>query len=130
MNIVPLFAAILFSVLGVYICYDYRRFNKNAIKTQGKIISYDEYFSKDNDNLKRKMYRPYFEVTVNKQTYSVKSKTSFHSKVIPIGQYTDVLYQKGDEKNARIANSNGVGLGFLFIGLSIPAYYFGLFHEL
>ena len=127
MNIIPLFGGVVFSLLGVYICYDYRRFNNNAIKTKGKILRYDEYLSKGTDNIKRKMYRPSFELRVDGETYEVKSKTSFHSKIIPVGQNTDVLYKKGDEVNARLAKGNGQALGFLFIGLSIPAYYFGLF---
>lgn len=128
MNIIPLFGGIIFSALGVYICYDYRRFDKNALKTKGRVIRYEEYFSKDTDNIKRKMYRPFFELTVNGSTYSVKSKSSFRSKIIPVGHHADVLYQEGDEENARLAKGHGEGLGILFIGLSLPAYYFGLFH--
>ena len=128
MNVIPLVGGLIFSGLGVYICYDYRRFNKNALKTTGKIISYDEYFSKDSDNIKRKAYRPNYQITVNGSTYVIKSKTSFHSTIIPVGHNADVLYQKGDETNARLAKGNGQGLGFLFIALSFPAYYFGLFH--
>jgi hypothetical protein len=128
MNIIPLFGGIVFSALGIYICYDYRRFNKNALKIKGRVLRYEEYISKGTDNIKRKMYRPFFELTVNGTTYDVKSKTSFRSKIIPVGHHADVLYQEGDEENARLAKGNGEGLGLLFIALSLPAYYFGLFH--
>lgn len=128
MNIVPLIGGVVFSALGLYICYDYQRFNKNALKTKGKIIGYDEYFSKNSDNIKRKVYRPNFQLTLDGKTYDVVSKTSFHSKIIPVGHFADVLYQKGDESNARLKKGNGQGLGFIFLSLSIPAYYFGLFH--
>lgn len=128
MNIIPLFGGVIFSALGIYVCYDYRRFNKNALKIKGRVLRYEEYIAKDTDNIKRKVYRPFFEFTVNGSTYVVKSKTSFHSKIIPVDHYADVLYHKGDEENARLAEGNGAGLGILFIALSLPAYYFGLFH--
>lgn len=128
MNVIPLFGGIVFSALGIYICYDYRRFNKNALKIKGRVLGYEEYISKDSNNIKIKMYRPSFELTVNGTTYDVKSKTSFRSKIIPVGHHADVLYQEGDEENARLAKGNGEGLGILFLGLSLPAYYFGLFH--
>lgn len=126
MNIVPLIAGIVFAGLGSYIFFDYYRFNQKALKSQGKILRYDEYQSKDSDNRKRTMYRPSFEFLLNGITYEVKSKTSFSSHIIPIGQSTEILYLKGDEENARLAQGNGYGLGILFIGLSIPAIYIGL----
>lgn len=126
MNIVPLIAGIVFGGLGSYILFDYYRFNQKALKSQGKILRYDEHQSKDSDNRKRTMYRPSFEFLLNGITYEVKSKTSFSSHVIPIGQSTEILYLKGDEENARLAQGNGYGLGILFIGLSIPAIYIGL----
>lgn len=129
MNIIPLFGGLVFSAVGVYICYDYQRFNKHAIKTKGKILRYEEYLSKGTDNVKRVKYRPCFEVTVNGKTYDIKSKTAFSSKIIPVGHHADVLYQAGDESNARLAKGNGRGMGMLFIGLSLPAFYFGLFHS-
>ena len=128
MNVIPLIGAIVFSGLGIYICYDYRRFNKNALKAKGRIVGYEEALSTGTDNIKRKVYRPNFELSVNRKIYHVKSKTSFHSKIIPVGHYVDVLYHDGDEENARLAKENGQGLGILFLGLSLPAYYFGLFH--
>ena len=127
MNVIPLIAGTVFGGLGLYVIYDYYRFNKNALKAQGKILRYDEYQSKDNDNRKRTMYRPSFEFSVNGKSYEVKSSTSFGSHIIPIGQQTDILYQPGHEANARLAQGNGFGLGILFVGLSIPALYFGLF---
>ncbi|WP_339723412.1 DUF3592 domain-containing protein [uncultured Paraglaciecola sp.] len=127
MNIIPLIGGAIFAALGAYIIYDYQRFNKNAIKAKGRILRYDEYFSKGAGNYKRKMFRPIFELTVKGKRYEVKSKTSFHSKIIPVGQNTDLLYQQGDEENARLAKGNDYGLGLLFIALSIPAFYFGLF---
>jgi hypothetical protein len=126
MNIVLLIAGIVFGGLGSYIFFDYYRFNQKALKSQGKILRYDEYQSKDSDNRKRTMYRPSFEFLLNGITYEVKSKTSFSSQIIPIGQSTEILYIKGDEENARLAQGNGYGLGILFIGLSIPAIYIGL----
>jgi hypothetical protein len=126
MNIVLLIAGIVFGGLGSYIFFDYYRFNQKALKSQGKILRYDEYQSKDSDNRKRTMYRPSFEFLLNGITYEVKSKTSFSSHIIPIGQSTEILYIKGDEENARLAQGNGYGLGILFIGLSIPAIYIGL----
>ena len=127
MNVIPLIAAIIFSLLGLYICFDYYRFNNNALKTQGKIIGYEEYLSKDTNNYKRKMYRPIFEYSVGGNVFEIKSKTSFRHKIIPQGHPAVVLYNKNDEANARLAKGNGAGLGVLFIGLSIPAYYIGLF---
>ncbi len=127
MNIVPLIAGFAFGVLGSYILFDYWRFNQKALKTLGKILRYDEYQSKDSDNRKQTMYKPIFQFSVNGITYEVKSKTSFNSKVIPIGQHTDILYHKGNEANARLAKDNGFGLGILFIGLSLPAIYIGLY---
>jgi hypothetical protein len=124
-NIIPMVGGIIFGCLGLFIFYDYWRFNKNAVKAQGKVLWYDQYQSKDNDGRKSTKYRPSFEFEVNGHTYQIKSKTSFSSQVIPIGQYTDVLYQKGDEDNARLAKGNGYGLGILFIFLSLPALYFG-----
>jgi hypothetical protein len=126
MNIVPLIAGIVFGGLGSYIFFDYYRFNQKALKSQGEILRYDEYQSKDSDNRKRTMYRPSFEFLLNGITYEVKSKTAFSSHIIPIGQSTEILYLKGDEENARLAQGNGYGLGILFIGLSIPAIYIGL----
>ena len=128
MEIIPLFGGIVFSGVGIYVCYDYRRFNQSAIKAKGKVLGYEEYINKESDGSKVKMYRPLFEYSVNGANYEVKSKTSFHYKAIPIGRNVDVLYQQGDEQNARLAKGNGAGLGILFIALSIPAYYFGLFH--
>lgn len=116
MNIVPLIAGFVFGILGGDILFDYWRFNQKALKTQGKILRYEEYQSKDSDNPKQTMYRPSFEFSLNGITYEVKSITSFNSKVISIGQHTDILYHKG----------NGFGLGILFIGLSLPAIYIGL----
>jgi len=126
MNIIPVIAGIVFGGVGSYILFDYYRFNKKALKAQGKILRYDEYQSKDNDNRKRTMYRPSFEFSLDGITYEVKSKTSFSSHIIPIGQSTEILYLKGNEDNARLAQGNGYGLGLLFIGLSIPAIYIGL----
>jgi len=126
MNIVPVIAGFVFGGVGSYILFDYYRFNKKALKAQGKILRYDEYQSKDNDNRKRTMYRPSFEFSLDGITYEVKSKTSFSSHIIPIGQSTEILYLKGNEDNARLAQGNGYGLGLLFIGLSIPAIYIGL----
>ncbi|WP_108946082.1 DUF3592 domain-containing protein [Shewanella halifaxensis] len=126
MNFIPLIAAIIFSLVGLYICFDYYRFNHNAIKTQGKIISYEEYMSKDTDNYKRKMYRPIFEYSAGGNVFEIRSKTSFSRKIIPEGHPAVVLYQKNDEANARLEKGNGIGLGVLFIGISIPAYYIGL----
>ena len=111
MNIIPLFGGIVFCLIGLFIFYDYYRFNKNALKVQGKILRYDEYQSKDNDGRKRTKYRPSFEFSVNGNAYEVKSKTSFSSQVIPVGQIADVLYQKGYETNARLVKGNGYGLG-------------------
>ncbi|PSV57280.1 DUF3592 domain-containing protein [Photobacterium sp. GB-3] len=127
MNIVPLIAGFVFGVLGSYILFDYWRFNQNALKTKGKILRYYEYQSKDSDNSKQTMYRPSFEFSLNGITYEVQSKTSFNSKIIPISQNTDILYHKGNEANARLAKGNGFRLGILFIGLSIPAIYIGLY---
>ncbi|MCG3866107.1 MULTISPECIES: DUF3592 domain-containing protein [unclassified Photobacterium] len=127
MNIVPLIAGYVFGVLGSYILFDYWRFNQKALKTKGKILRYYEYQSKDSDNSKQTMYRPSFEFSLNGITYEVQSKTSFNSKIIPIGQNTDILYHKGNEANARLAKGNGFRLGILFIGLSIPAIYIGLY---
>lgn len=127
MNIVPLIAGGAFGCLGLFIFYDYFRFNKSALKAQGNILRYDEYESKDTDGHKSKKYRPSFEFSVNGNTYEVKSKTSFSSKIIPVGQNADVLYKQGDEENARLAKGNGYGLGILFIFLSLPAFYLGLF---
>ncbi|PSV34094.1 DUF3592 domain-containing protein [Photobacterium sp. GB-210] len=127
MNIVPLIAGFVFGVLGSYILFDYWRFNQKALKTKGKILRYYEYQSKDSDNSKQTMYRPSFEFSLNGITYEVQSKISFNSKIIPIGQNTDILYHKGNEANARLAKGNDFRLGILFIGLSIPAIYIGLY---
>jgi len=126
-NTIPLIAGIAFGGFGLFIFYDYYRFNKSALKAKGKVLRYDEYQSKDNDGRRSTKYRPSFEFSVNGNTYEVTSKTSFSSQVIPLGQNTDVLYQKGDEKNARLAKGNGYGLGILFVALSLPAFYLGLF---
>ncbi|MBU2952703.1 DUF3592 domain-containing protein [Marinobacter sp. F3R08] len=125
MNIVPFVAGIVFGCLGGYILFDYYRFNKKSIKTYGKILRYDEYQTKHN-NRKCTMYRPSFEYSVNGNNYEVKSKVSFNSKVIPVGQVAKVLYEIGDESNARLAKGNGYALGVLFIGLSVPGIYLGL----
>lgn len=125
-NIVPLFAGLVFGLLGLYIFYDYYRFNKQAIKAQGKILGYDEYQSKDNDGRKSTKYRPSFEFSANGKSYQVKSKTSFNSRVIPVGHNAVVLYQQGSEENARLAEGNGYGLGILFVAISLPAFYLGL----
>ncbi|WP_339725471.1 DUF3592 domain-containing protein [uncultured Paraglaciecola sp.] len=127
MNIIPLIGGLGFGSLGLFILFDYYRFNKDAIKAYGKILRYDEYQSKDNNGRKRTNYRPSFEFSANGKVYEVKSKTSFSSKIIPVGQHTNVLFQAGDESNARLAKGNGYGLGVLFIALSIPAIYFGAF---
>ena len=127
MNIIPLVGGMVFGCLGLFIFYDYWRFNKNAVRVQGKVLWYDKYQSKDNDGRKSTKYRPSFEFSVNERTYQVKSKTSFSSQVIPIGQYTDVLYQHGSEDSARLAKGNGYGLGILFLFLALPALYLGLF---
>jgi len=126
-ELVPLIAGVFFGGIGLFIFYDYYRFNKNVIKTQGEILRYDEYQSKDNDNRKRTMYRPSFAFTVNGNAYEVKSKTSFSSRIIPIGHNTEILYHKGNEANARLAKGNDYWMGILFIGLSIPAIYLGLY---
>jgi hypothetical protein len=126
-NIIPLIAGIVFGCLGLFIFYDYYRFNQCAIKTQGKIMSYSEYQSKDSNGRRSTKYTPIFEFSVNGDVYNIKSKTSFSSKVIPVGKITEVLYQQGDEEHARLAQGNGYGLGILFIGLSLPALYFGVF---
>lgn len=127
MNIVPLVGGVIFAGFGLYICFDYFRFNRGAVKAQGRVVEYEEYLSKDTDNIKRTMYRPVFELEVEGVAYRVRSKTSFRAKEIPVGQGTDVLYRKGDEQNARLGKGNNPGMGILFIGLSIPAFYFGLF---
>lgn len=127
MSIIPLVGGTILSVIGLYIFYDYRRFNKQAFKTQGRILSYEECLSRNSDNVRRKMYRPRFEIKVLGKTYEIESNVSFRSKIIPVGHYAEVLYQAGDEANARLAKGNGCGLGLLLIGLSLPAFYFGLF---
>lgn len=126
-ELVPLIAGVVFGGLGLFVIYDYYRFNKGVIKAQGKILTYHEYQSKDSDNRKRTMYRPSFTFTVNENVYEVKSKTSFSSHIIPIGHKTGVLYHKGNEANARLVKGNNYWLGILFISLSIPAIYLGLF---
>ncbi|MBT3147428.1 DUF3592 domain-containing protein [Neptunomonas phycophila] len=126
MNVVPLIAGVVFGGIGSYIIFDYYRFNREVLKTQGKILRYDEYQTKS-DNRKQTMFRPVFEFSLNGTTYEVESKTSFSSHIVPVGRYTDVLYKKGDEGNARLAKGNGYGLGILFIGLAIPAIYLGVF---
>ncbi len=126
-DLVPLIAGVVFGGLGLFVIFDYYRFNKDVIKVQGKILSYHEYQSKDSNNRKQTMYRPTFAFTVNGNVYEVNSKTSFSSHVIPIGHKAGVLYHKGNEPNARLAKGNNYWLGILFIGLSIPAIYFGLF---
>ncbi|TCS35879.1 DUF3592 domain-containing protein [Reinekea marinisedimentorum] len=124
---VPLVAGGIFAGLGVFMVYDYYRFNKSAIKAQGEILRYDEYQSKDSDNRKRTMYCPYFVFAVGGKAYEVKSNTSYSSKAIPVGEKVDVLYQPGNEAKARLAKGNDSWLGILFIGLSLPAFYYGLF---
>ena len=126
MNVVPLIAGVVFGGIGSYIIFDYYRFNREVLKTQGKILRYDEYQTKS-DNRKQTMFRPIFEFSLNGTTYEGESKTSFSSHIVPVGRYTDVLYKKGDEGNARLAKGNGYGLGILFIGLAIPAIYLGVF---
>ena len=126
MNVVPLIAGVVFGGIGSYIIFDYYLFNRAVLKTQGKILRYDEYQTKS-DNRKQTMFRPIFEFSLNGTTYEVESKTSFSSHIVPVGRYTDVLYKKGDEGNARLAKGNGYGLGILFIGLAIPAIYLGVF---
>jgi len=126
-EIVPLFAGVVFGGLGLYIFYDYYRFNKSALKARGKILRYDEYESKDSKGRKTKYYRPTFQFSANESTYQVKSKTSFTSEIIPLGQVTEVLYQQGDEENARLSTGNGYGLGIIFLILSIPSLYIGMF---
>ncbi|WP_233998368.1 MULTISPECIES: DUF3592 domain-containing protein [unclassified Pseudoalteromonas] len=125
-NLVPLFGGVVFAAVGAYILFDYYRFNKSALKTQGKIIAYDEYLSKNSDGHQRMQYRPHFEYSVNGQRFVVISKTSFNSKVVPVGRTAEVLYQRGDEANGRLAKGNGYVLGLIFVGLSAPALYFGL----
>jgi hypothetical protein len=125
--LVPLIAGAVFGGLGLFMLYDYYRFNRKAVKAQGEILSYHEYQSRGSDNRKRAMYRPIFAFTVNGNVYEVKSKTSFSSHIIPIGQKTEILYHEGSEANARLAKGNDCWLGILFICLSIPATYFGLF---
>ncbi|MDO6694253.1 hypothetical protein Q4574_13245 [Aliiglaciecola sp. 3_MG-2023] len=125
MNIIPLIGGIGFGSLGLFILFDYYRFNKGAIKVYGKILRYDEYESKNKDGRICTMYRPSFDFSANGKVYEVKSKTSFNSKIIPVGKRANVLYQQGDESNARLAKGNSYWLGILFIGLSIPAIYFG-----
>ena len=117
----------MFGAIGFYIFFDYYRFNKGAIKVNGKILHYDEYQSKNSNGRKRTQFRPCFEFSIEENTYQVKSKTSFSAKVIPVGQDVNLLYQKGDELNARLAKGNGYGLGVLFIFFSMPAFYFGIF---
>ncbi|WP_233998006.1 MULTISPECIES: DUF3592 domain-containing protein [unclassified Pseudoalteromonas] len=125
-NPVPLFGGLIFATVGAYILFDYYRFNKSALKTQGKIIAYDEYLSKNSDGHKRMQYRPHFEYSVNGQRFVVISKASFNSKVIPVGHMAEVLYLRGDEANGRLAKGHGYLLGLIFVGLSAPALYFGL----
>lgn len=125
-NIVPLLAGLVFGLLGLYIFYDYYRFNKFAIKAQGKILGYDEYQSKDNDGRKSTKYRPCFEFSANGKSYQVKSKTSFSTHIIPVGHNAAVLYQQGNEESARLARGNDFGLAILFVAISLPAFYLGL----
>jgi hypothetical protein len=125
--LIPLIAGIVFGGLGLFVLYDYYRFNKDIVKAQGEILRYDEYQSKDSNNHKLTMYRPSFAFTVNGNVYEVKSNTSFCSHIIPIGHKTGILYHKGNEVNARLAKGNDCWLGILFIVLSIPAIYLGLF---
>ncbi|WP_252729322.1 DUF3592 domain-containing protein [Aliiglaciecola lipolytica] len=126
MTIVPLIAGVFLGGLGGFILFDYYRFNNKALKTYGKILRYDELQYKENANRKRTMYRPCFEYRVSGKTYEVTSKTTFSTQVIPIGQNTKVLYEIGDESNARLTQGNGYGLGILFIALSLPAFYIAL----
>jgi len=127
MNIIPLIGGIGFGCFGLFIIFDYYRFNRKAIKTQGTILRYDESTTTNNDGHKRKTFTPIFEYSDNGNCYEVRSTTSFSSKIIPVGHSADVLYQPGQEDKARLAKGNGMGLGILFVALSLPAFYFGLF---
>ncbi|MFT2090933.1 DUF3592 domain-containing protein [Paraglaciecola sp. 2405UD69-4] len=124
---IPLLAGFIFAGLGGYIIFDYYRFNDGAIKVQGTILRYHAYQSRDTDNIMRTMYRPYFSFTVNDRVYEVKSSTSYANQIIPVGQNVAVLYQQGDEANARLNQGNNYWLGIVFIVISIPAIYLGLF---
>ncbi|MFY8274755.1 DUF3592 domain-containing protein [Pseudoalteromonas sp. SSDWG2] len=126
MNPILIFAGALFCGLGFYMVYDYVRFNKVAIKARGTVLRYDEYMSKDKNGRKRKMYRPHFQYNAGGHVYEVKSSTSFPAKVIPEGTQTEVLYEKGNEQNARLAKGNNYVLGVVFILLGLPAIYFGV----
>ena len=109
MYIIPLIVGLLFFAMGVYIVFDYYWFNKSAFKTQGIVISYEQYKSKSRDSSNSTVYRPTFEFTLNGVTYNVESNTGFTSKVIPIGSSTTVLYEKGNEEKARLAKENSYG---------------------
>ena len=126
-SIIPLIGAITFFGLGLFIFIDYYRFNKNVVKSNGVISEYSEYQSKSSQGRNLTKYRPIFEFSSNGNHFKVKSKTSYNSQVIPIGQEVEVLFNKGEENKARLAKENGYGLGILFVMISLPAFYFGLF---
>lgn len=121
-SILLMFVGIIFCGLGLFVCIDYFRFNRNTIKTQGTITDYNVQISKN----KRKAYQPIFEYTIKGHTYEVKSKRSFTYHVIPIGQSADVLYSQGNEEGARLAKGNDCIIGIFFMILGAIIFYGGL----
>lgn len=128
MSLIPLIAGAIFFVFGLCMYYDIYRFNTTAIRTKGTITGYEEYESANVHGTQSKYYRPVFSFSVDGIIYEVTSNTSYNSRVLPVGQSTDVLYQTGREANARLAASNNPGMALFFVVLSIPALYIGIFH--
>lgn len=123
---IPLLAGLALASYGLYSIWDFYQFDKHATKAHGVILRYEEDDAKDRHNGVATWYRPHFQFTVDGETFNVQSKAAFPSKVIPVGRFTDVLYVKGDEMNAKLAHSHNSNMGFFFVFLSLPAIYFSL----
>lgn len=124
-HIVPLIGGIIFGCVGLFILFDYYRFNRKAQAVQGVIMGYEHVLSKPDKGAAKVGYKPRFAFSVNGKRYEVQSSTTFDYQIIAVGQPAKVFYDVNNPNNARLAKERGYWLGLLFIFLACPAIYLG-----
>jgi hypothetical protein len=122
----------------VYLIQSNYQFAQRAIPVKGKVISYDNYESRDDDGGSTTMYTPTFQYDFEGKTYTHKSSTSSSSPGYEIDEEVEVLVDPNDPKEILIDSFwekwfLPVLLGFMgsmFAGMGYLAYrVFGKPHE-
>jgi len=86
----------------VYLIQSNYQFAQRAVPVKGKVISYDNYESRDDDGGSTTMYTPTFQYDFEGKTYTHKSSTSSSSPSYEIDEEVDVLVDPNDPKEILI----------------------------